>query len=143
MVPRLPKTRPAKTSDYDFIRTLTKETLFPYISKYHKIDKKVFDKGFRERLKSLQILLEEETPIGTLQLSENGSDLEVVEILISPMYQKKGLGKQIMSYLETLGYEKICLEVWDNNPAIDFYRTLGYKEVGSKKHKIFMEKRID
>ncbi|KAF8832406.1 hypothetical protein HHX47_DHR1001400 [Lentinula edodes] len=54
------------------------------------------------------------------------------ELQISPLHQRKGLGKFLMKLLEVIGrrtkMEKIMLTVLDNNSAAnDFYATIGFQ----------------
>ncbi|KAJ3813734.1 acyl-CoA N-acyltransferase [Lentinula aff. lateritia] len=54
------------------------------------------------------------------------------ELQISPLHQRKGLGKILMKLLEVIGrrtkMEKIMLTVLDNNSAaVDFYATVGFR----------------
>jgi ribosomal protein S18 acetylase RimI-like enzyme len=80
--------------------------------------------------------------IGFYQLTPNGKTLEITRIFLTPSYQGKGIGTWYMRYFETLGYNHLFLEVWDNNPACLFYKKLGYKKIKNKNHKILMEKRL-
>ncbi|KAJ4486227.1 acyl-CoA N-acyltransferase [Lentinula aciculospora] len=63
---------------------------------------------------------------------EEGEDiLYCYELEISPLHQRKGLGKVLMKLLEAIGrrtkMEKIMLTVLDNNTAANnFYRTVGF-----------------
>lgn len=78
--------------------------------------------------------------IGLYELTFNDEILTVSRILLSQAYQKKGIGKYLMKYFETLGYKKIQLMAWENNPAVGFYKKLGYKIVKEENHKYLMEK---
>jgi len=63
-------------------------------------------------------------------------------IFLSPSYQGKGIGNFLMESFEKLGYKKLRLLVWDNNPSLNFYKKLGYKVVAKNNHKYTMEKTI-
>jgi len=136
------KTRKCSKSDLNFALKLTRETLFPFMSKYFKPSTEKFRKDFYESYKNTLILIKSKIRIGLFQIEKNRNNLEIVKILISPRYQGKGIGKYLMKYFETLGAKKIILQVWDNNPAFYFYKKLGYYYVKKIKHKIHMEKII-
>ena len=47
--------------------------------------------------------------------------------LPAPAFRGKGLGKELLSYAETLGAKRLRLEVVpDNERAIGLYRSFGY-----------------
>lgn len=134
------KTRRCRKSDYPFVFNLVKKTLFPYVAKYHKPSKKMFDERFAKDYKKRVILLHGKKMIGFYQITPKRNVLNVTGNFLIPSYQKKGIGKYIMKYFETLPFKKIRLHVWDNNPAYRFYKRLGYKTISKNNHKYIMEK---
>lgn len=136
------KKRKCKKSEYDFVYRLMKTTLFPLIAKYQPIDKKKFDEKFFKDYAKMTILLRGKRRIGLYEIEEKQNHLYVSRIFLTPFYQGKGIGAQIMESFETLGYQKITLEVWENNPAVSFYKKLGYVVTKKQGHKYFLEKRI-
>ncbi|MFH1445149.1 MAG: GNAT family N-acetyltransferase [Nanoarchaeota archaeon] len=134
--------RKCRKSDYGFVFKVTKATLFKYISKYRKLDLKKFRDDFYESCKDTVILMSKGRRIGLFQLDKKKNCLEIVKIVISPAYHGRGIGWFLMKYFETLGFSKICLQVWENNPAYHFYKELGYKVIRKINHKIHMEKTI-
>lgn len=128
--------------DYDFVYETTKETLYPYISKFLNPTKERFTEKFEKDWKHMIILIHDNKKIGFYQLNPEKDVLEIVKIFFIPEYQKKGLGTLFMKRFENMGYKKITLEVWENNPAVNFYKKLGYKPVKTTAHKIHMEKEL-
>ena len=64
-------------------------------------------------------------------------ELQITFIAVHPMYQRKGLGKFLLSDLikrsKSLQINHIYLEVKDNNePAKAFYKSMGFKTVGNR-----------
>ena len=64
-------------------------------------------------------------------------ELHITFLAVHPTYQRKGLGKSLLSELfkrsKTLETNYILLEVKDNNsPAKAFYKTMGFKIVGKR-----------
>jgi|GEM_PF-3217667 len=136
------KTRKCKKKDYDFVFGIVKKTLFPFISKWYKPNKEMFDEKFKSDYKQRVILLNKKEKIGFFQLTPKEEILNITGIFILPKYQKKKIGTFLMNYFEKGDYKKISLEVWENNPVYKFYKKLGYKIIKKKKHKYHMEKII-
>lgn len=136
------QTRICRKSDYVFVYGLVKKTIFPFVSQFVKPNKKIFDRRFFAEYKKTIILLRGKRRIGLYELTANGKNLTISRILLSPFYQKKGIGKYLMGYFETLGFNRIQLSVWKNNPAVGFYKNLGYKIIKKENNKYLMEKRI-
>ena len=131
--------------DYSFVYGLTKSSLFPYIPEYAKITKKEFDQDFYKRHREIVILLKGKRRIGFYHISPDiyeKNALYVTRIFLSKAYQKKKIGIFLMNYFETLGYDKIKLQVWRNNPAFHFYKKMGYNVVSSHGNKRLLEKKI-
>lgn len=80
------------------------------------------------------------------QLSKRNERLAITGLFLSKAYQGKGIAKYLMNYFETVAkkncYLEIELLVWDNNPAKDFYKKLGYKTNSKRNHKYLMIKSI-
>ena len=136
------KTRICRKSDYTFVYGLIKKTVFPLVSQFVKPDKAIFDKRFFSEYKKSVILMKGKRRIGIYELFPDKKNLTISRILLSPSYQKKGIGKYLMSYFETLGYDNLQLSVWENNPAVSFYKKLGYKIINKKGNKYLMKKII-
>lgn len=135
-------TRQCKKTDYDFIFGIVKKTIFPFVAKYYAPSKEMFDERFYKDYKEKIILCSGKREIGYYQLTPSKNILNITGIFLLPQYQGKGIGKYFMEYFETLGFNGINLQVWENNPAYKFYKKLGYKVVAKKKHKYFMEKKL-
>lgn len=136
------KTRTCKKSDYVFVYGLMKKTIFSLVSEFVKPNKEIFDKRFFSEYKKTVILMRGKRRVGLYELTDNGKILTISRILLSPAYHKKGIGKYLMNYFETLGHEKLQLSVWRNNPAVYFYKKMGYKITKKENNKYLMEKRI-
>ena len=64
-------------------------------------------------------------------------ELQITSIAVHPLYQRRGLGKFLLSELikrsNSLQTNQIKLEVKDNNePAKAFYKSMGFKTVGNR-----------
>lgn len=61
----------------------------------------------------------------------------IENIAVSPLMRKKGTGRALLkAFSEHLPEtaEEIVLEVRQSNPARDFYRALGFEEIGTRKN---------
>jgi ribosomal protein S18 acetylase RimI-like enzyme len=135
-------TRPCKKSDYAFAFGLVKETIFPLVAVYFSPSKEMFDERFARDYKERIILLHNNKRIGLYQLTPSKDFLDIKGLFLIAQYRKKGIGKVLMRYFESLHPKKLHLEVWDNNPAFVFYKKLGYNVVERKGHKFVMEKNV-
>ncbi len=140
-------TRKCKKSDHSFVFNLVKKTLWPYISKYIKPKKDKFDQGFFDDSRGLGykhiiILMKGKRRIGFYQITPKKDCLYIRRIFLSLAYQGKGIGKKFMHYFENLGYSKLRLQVWENNPARIFYGKLGYVIINKEEHRLEMEKKL-
>lgn len=136
------KRRKCELNDYDFVISLIRETIFPLVSVYVKPDENIFKERFQKDYSERTILIFNEEPIGFCQLLQKDDKLEVKGIFLSKNYRGKGIGYNLMKEFETNGIKTIGLHVWDNNPAVEFYKKLGYQIVEEKNHKYLMEKQI-
>jgi ribosomal protein S18 acetylase RimI-like enzyme len=135
--------RKCTKQDYSFCYNLTKKTLFPFIAKFVKPDKKRFDNDFHKVYRQIMILVKGKQRIGFYHITKDDHErntLYVVRIFLLPSYQRRGIGRFLMGYFETLGHRKIKLQVWENNPAFKFYKKIGYRVKQKKDHRYLMEK---
>lgn len=137
------KTRKCNKKDSLFVYTLTKKLLFPYIPKYAEIKKEDFYEDFYKKYKEIVVLENGKKMIGFYHISPDLYEKDAIylsRIFIAPRCQKKKIGAFLMRYFETLGYNKIKLQVWRSNPAFYFYLKMGYRVVSNKGMKYLMEK---
>ncbi|MCK9503167.1 MAG: ribosomal protein S18-alanine N-acetyltransferase [Porticoccaceae bacterium] len=80
----------------------------------------------------------DETAVGCLVFSRIIDEVELLNIVVDPVFQGRGLGRKLMNFLiETNASqaEKIFLEVrTSNQPAITLYETVGFNRVGNRKN---------
>ena len=137
--------RKCKKSDYEFCYGLIEKGLFPYFEKYGGLDKSKFKNNFNSKYSRMKIIEKGKRRIGFYEISKDENCkhcLYIDKMFISPSYQKKGIGKFLMNYFETLDSKKIRLTVLENNPAKVFYTKLGYKLISKKNHRLLKEKKI-
>ncbi len=134
-------TRVCRQSDYRFYYVIMKETMFPLISQYKKLDMHFFRSTFLKSYSQIQILLRGKKRIGFFQLTpKKSSTLDIEKIFFSKGYRGKGYGTAFFEALESQGYKRLILQVWENNPARKLYKKLGFTQIKKKDHKITMEK---
>lgn len=138
--------RPANLNDRDFVLRLTRELIFKYVEKYYSPSISMFDERFRKDYRERTIIMRKSRRIGLFQLNKDGNQLQINGLLLSPFYQSKGIGSYLMGYFEEIAKQEklkeIKLSVWENNPAVKFYKKTGYIIKHKKAHKITMVKKI-
>jgi len=101
---------------------------------------------FIQITKKRKILLRGSRRIGMFQLSERNNRLAIAGLFLLESYRGKGIAKHLMNYFEEVAnsksYSEIELLVWDDNPAKNFYKKLGYKTDSKKDHKYLMVKSL-
>ncbi|MDP2925753.1 MAG: GNAT family N-acetyltransferase [Nanoarchaeota archaeon] len=79
------------------------------------------------------------------ELFNHGNKCEISFILVKKEFQRKGIGKQLIDYVKEKFHKKsniIFLEVLKENPAVNFYKKLGFNIIQEKNNKYLMEKRL-
>ena len=105
---------------------------------------------FYDYLQKLFFVLEDKGKIIGYVMADDERNL-IVSIAIHPDYRRKGYGKMLMEHVLKFMKGRIILQVRKSNEiAINFYKKLGFKEVGKiRKYyidgedAILMAKRID
>jgi len=73
--------------------------------------------------------------IGYAAASMRGMEGHVLSIAVNPKERRRGVGRGLMGRvaeeLKARGASRIVLESKKGNPAIDFYLTLGFRQVGT------------
>jgi ribosomal protein S18 acetylase RimI-like enzyme len=80
--------------------------------------------------------------IGWVEFRETGGEIFLKQLYISPAYQRKGMGSQVMRRLEERcgTVKSMALFVLKNNPAFRFYRRHGF-DVVRETHTTFVMRR--
>jgi ribosomal protein S18 acetylase RimI-like enzyme len=80
--------------------------------------------------------------IGWVEFRQTGEELFLKQLYISPAYQRKGIGSQVMQLLEERSgtVKSMALFVLRNNPALRFYRRHGF-DVVRETHTTFVMRR--
>lgn len=120
-------------ADYEFLKNVHHRTLKEYVSKIWGWEETAQDEFFARDFESgqIQIIKSSSISVGYLQLNEQKSEIHIVNILILPEFQNRGLGTQIIKNLVVkarnsgktlkLGVFKV------NTRAKSLYESLGFK----------------
>ena len=83
--------------------------------------------------RDVYVLVHEDKILGTGNLRENN----VRSVFVDPDFHRIGVGKRLMKHLENLlkkkGYKTV--ELFSSVTALEFYKTLGYKAIGTYQDK--------
>jgi [ribosomal protein S18]-alanine N-acetyltransferase len=91
--------------------------------------------------------------IAQVEVEETISYGHIITINVAPTYRRKGIGKRLLSEIETLLKQKGMMESHlevreDNNTAIKLYLNSGYQKMGKlekyygKKHGLYLKKAL-
>lgn len=101
-------------------------------------DMHISSQMLRQKLEAGEILIVKENtkPIGYLRYNYFWDNTPFMNLLLmEEAYRRKGLGRQLVQYWETLmqekGYARVMTSSFANEDAQFFYRKLGYKDAGS------------
>ena len=65
---------------------------------------------------------------------------EIYAIYVDPAFWRRGVGRNLMDEIETVLADATALVLWvlrENEPALRFYATLGYRPDGGQKKAVF------
>lgn len=132
-------------NDYNFVYSITKRNIKKYADKYWGgWNAKKFKEDFNPT--STKIILHNNRRIGLYQLEFLEKSAYIRNIQISNKYRNKGLGNFFMKKMEeettNNNYNKIQLQVFKENPAINLYKRLDYKIIKDKNYSVIMEKQL-
>lgn len=138
--------RMCRRSDRDFVLGLYKKTLFRQVAEYHEPSVKLFDERFYSDYRQKRIIMRGKRRIGMYQLLKMDDKLMIKGLFLSPFYHGKGIGSVLMDqferYARKKGLPSIQLHVWENNPAVGFYKKLGFSIEAKEEHKYRMVKEL-
>lgn len=80
--------------------------------------------------------------VGVIGIEKRNNNLEVGFLLVNPLFHGRRIGKKLMLFIEKnfKNINKISLDVLTKNPAVNFYKKIGYKIIKEKNKKYIMEK---
>lgn len=138
-------TREAKWTDYNYCYRLARRNMFPYYQK-HTIEWS--PKNYRENfnIHNITIIELNNRRIGFFKFEIRQDNWYLADLQISRYQRGKGIGKYVMSYIESIATKNtnnlIRLSVFIDNPAVEFYKKIGYKIIENKNSKYLLEKKF-
>ncbi len=122
-----------KSSDRGWLYNLYKKTMRSCIEATWGWDEKFQSSGFNGNLKATdwKIISINGVDVGGFVLVERYDHLWLEMILIKPEYQHKGIGRKVVSYIQSIAESKslpLRLSVIRNNPVKPFYLKLGFSQ---------------
>ncbi len=137
-------TRPATSTDYDFLREVHHRAYRALVNRHWGWDERVQDRLFAESCDPgrTSIIVSAGRDIGACQLHRDGGDLWVVDITILPEHQRRGLGSTVLGYvLEVPSSEGLTCRLGVlkvNDEARRLYERLGLVADGETDTSILM-----
>lgn len=129
--------------DREWMFALFKRVLKHYIEEAWGWDEVLQQESFNISLpiKQFQILNIANEPVGGYHLSEKPDHLMLDMILLEPKFQGLGWGKAMLDRMQQKSRETnkpINLKVLRNNPAVEFHKKAGFKEIDGDEHSLQM-----
>jgi ribosomal protein S18 acetylase RimI-like enzyme len=89
------------------------------------------------RFECAEIVILEGNPIGLFKVARDEKDWKLIQILLSPSIQRRGIGKHLITNLIAEAKSSgasLSLSVLKQNPAFQLYLRLGFEIVGEDRH---------
>jgi GNAT superfamily N-acetyltransferase len=142
------KIRKTANADFSFIYSLHCQTMYLYVEQTWGWKEENQYNGMREDFDNLlfEIVCLHERDIGVISVIDRSDDLFLKYMAILPIYQKQGLGTQLLRQVLTQAAERgipVKLNVMRVNPVKALYDRLGFKVVGSDGDRYFMSWQSD
>ena len=71
-------------------------------------------------------------PVGMARLMTDGTQVLIMDVVVHPGYQKKGIGKGLMEhiieYIKEMDYTQMLVNLLTDNSKIGFYEKLGFSK---------------
>lgn len=120
-----------KTFDREWLYKLYQDAMKPCIEATWGWDEEFQSNGFDNNLKPIdwKIINEGIERIGGFVLREGNDHLRLKMIIIKPEYRRKGIGRRVLTYIQSVAKEKslpLRLSVIKANPVSQFYLKLGF-----------------
>lgn len=137
---------PATESDLNWLETLRRAVYYDlFMATWGAWDEARHGRHWAAFLEVGQVflILENDTPLGMVQYTEDEAAIEIHEIQIQPEYQGQGYGTQVIQRLlkeAQSKHKKVTLSTGLKNAgAIKLYQKLGFNIVKEAPHKVYME----
>ena len=127
--------RAAVDDDHDFMWAIQRETLGEYIDRLSGRDvleqRRVFERNLA--VKPHEIIEVASSRAGFFYWAVRDDHVYLGNLIVAPEFQRRGIGKALTGRVIQEALERsapVRLQVLHGNPAIDFYRSLGFAEIG-------------
>lgn len=135
--------RKGEALDQEWLFELFRSTMQEYIEHAWGWDEQIQSAGFKTALpwKSFQILMNENNPAGGYHVSEKDDLLVLDMILVKPESHRKGFGTYMMERIKHSALDRgkhLELNVLHTNPAVEFHRFAGFKDISRDSKSIRM-----
>ena len=142
------KTREASEADIDLVSDIFLRAMRPYIAAARGGWDPVSEKGqFRRQLQlgATQIIVENDAAVGFFMTSDQGQEVELHTLCISPEHQRQGFGTAVISQILADARKRkrgVVLSVLKTNvDARSLYQQFGFVIIGETAHHYRMKLR--
>lgn len=115
-----------------WIDTYATEGVSPSIARYVQRELTVAKMAEVITRHTVPVVEYEKNAVGyAVLLEDEGAECEIESLYVLPKFQRKGVGKLLLAYLQKLRPGRLWLSCWERNaPALAFYRLNGFTEYG-------------
>ena len=82
------------------------------------------------------------SPVGMARLMSDGTQVLVMDVVVHPDYQGKGVGRGLMerirAYIESTEYDRMLVNLLTDSDKVGFYEKLGYHKAEGMR--LFLER---
>ena len=134
--------RKAEASDLSFLMNLRRETMRAVVENHYPWNEDHQEDRVLVDFEHAKIILWNEVSIGLWKTVRRRDHIELVQIQVLPSYQRKGIGRALISGLQEEAQHEgsmITLHVFRSNPAINLYSRLGFQVAQVDDHSFMMQ----
>lgn len=130
--------RPARESDLQQIRFLAQTSMTLLVGRQFRRARRMAQAkvDFRELQEQglIHVYMIDAALGGFIVFHQDGMDLHVEQVAVTPRFRRRGIGRALLNYVDTIGIARNCLRVilYPDTVAFEnvaFYRSRGYTEV--------------
>ncbi|MBL4670660.1 MAG: GNAT family N-acetyltransferase [Arenicella sp.] len=131
----------AKESDKEYLLELRKMTMLEHLERAGQfLSEKEHSERVNYKFEYSYLVFHSNQLIGAVKYHCKINQVELTQIQISPRHQGKGYGSGIVRQILNNEHPKtVQLAVLKGNPAVNFYKKLGFKVIGEDAYEYHMQ----
>jgi ribosomal protein S18 acetylase RimI-like enzyme len=122
--------RTADRNDYSFLEDLRRQAMRAVVENHYPWNEDFEKERVLVEFKHARIILCDDASVGLWKVVRRKDHIDLLQIQILPSYQRKGIGRALISGLQKKAQDEgslITLHVFRSNPAIRLYSRLEFQ----------------